>query len=73
MTKLKESILEAVFSGEQILQGMPELAYVFDKEGRMLMWNNNVELVLGYSKDELDHKFVGEFIAEADREATIEI
>ena len=59
---MKDSILEKLFTGNQILQGMPELAYVFDKEGRMLMWNKNVELVLGYSKDELSHKFVGEFI-----------
>ena len=50
MAKLKESILETLFSGEQILQGMPELAYVFDKEGRMLMWNENVESVLGIQR-----------------------
>jgi len=73
MTKLKESILEAHLSAGKILQGMPELAYVFDKNGRMLLWNKNVELVLGYSKVELNHMFVGEFIVMADREATIEI
>jgi len=72
MTTSKESILEKLFTGNQILQGMPELAYVFDKEGRLIMWNENVELILGYSKDELNHKYVGEFFDEDDRERTIQ-
>ena len=59
------------FSGETILEGMPELAYVFDKEGRMIMWNKNVELVLGYSKDELFHKSLPEFIDKPDLEKTL--
>ncbi|MEA3478089.1 MAG: sigma 54-interacting transcriptional regulator, partial [Bacteroidota bacterium] len=71
MTKLKESVLEALFSGEQILQGMPELAYVFDKEGRMIMWNKNVEVVLGYSKDELYHKSVSDFQDIPDRKRVL--
>ena len=72
MTKLKKSIPENSFTAEQILHGIPQLAYVFDKEGRMIMWNKNVELVLGYSKDELNQKLILEFIDEADREKTIE-
>lgn len=52
---------------------MPELAYVFDKEGRMIMWNRNVEIVLGYTKDELHHKSIDEFIYEADIEKTLEL
>ncbi len=37
MSKLntKQKIL---FPGDTILQGMPELAYVFNNEGKMLMW-----------------------------------
>ena len=68
MTKTNKNHLKNFFSGEAILQGMPELAYVFDKEGRMQIWNKNVELVLGYSKDELYCKLVSEFIDEPDRE-----
>ena len=36
---------------ETIVQGMPEIAYVFDKEGRLLFWNKNVENRLGYTKE----------------------
>jgi len=68
----KEQDLTMPFSGDTILQGMPELAYVFNKEGKMLMWNNNVEAVLGYNADELSCKFISDFIAEKDRPRTLE-
>jgi len=53
MSNSKKTNQEIPFSGETILQGMPELAYVFNNEGRLLHWNKNAELVLGYSKEEL--------------------
>ncbi len=71
MTKLKEPIPAKLLTGQQILQGMPELAYVFNKEGRMLMWNSNVELVLGYSKDELYNKPVSNFQDVSDKERVL--
>ena len=71
--KPKNTHSEIPFSAETILQGMPELAYVFDKEGRMIMWNKNIELILGYSEQELHHKYISEFINEADREKTLEL
>ena len=60
-------------SGKTILQGMPELAYVFDKEGRMLMWNKNVELVLGYSAKELHNKHISDFQKGDDRKRVFEV
>ena len=72
MTKPKKPNQVIPFSGETILQGMPGLAYVFDREDRMIIWNRNVEIVLGYSKDELYLKPGSEFITEADRERTTE-
>ena len=60
-------------SGKTILQGMPELAYVFDKEGRMLMWNKNVELVLGYSAEELHNKHISDFQKGDDRKRVFEV
>lgn len=69
----KKNLLIEPFSGEAILQGMPELAYVFDKEGRMVMWNKNVEIVLGYSEEELYHKQVTDFQDAADRERVLKV
>jgi formate hydrogenlyase transcriptional activator len=56
---------------EAIMQGMPQLAYIYDIEGRLKRWNTNVVKVLGYTSEELQDKFVGDFIAEADRENVI--
>ncbi|NOR87095.1 MAG: PAS domain-containing protein, partial [Bacteroidales bacterium] len=65
MSKLNKD-LEILFSGNTILQGMPELAYVFDKKGRMILWNKNVEKILGYTTEELFHKDLFSFIDEPD-------
>ena len=67
----KKNLLIEPFSGEAILQGMPELAYAFDKEGRMVMWNKNMESVLGYSKEELYLKTLLDFLDTPDRERVL--
>ena len=59
------------FSGDSILQGMPELAYVFNNKGQMLMWNHNIESILGYTSEELYLKDLSSFIAPKDRDKTI--
>ncbi len=56
-----------------IVQEKPEIAYFFDKEGRLLFWNKNVENRLGYTKEELFHKNILEFIAKEDRELVLDI
>ena len=56
-----EELISSI-SGSTIIKGMPELAYVFNNEGQILMWNKNVETVLGYSEDELFLKNIEEFI-----------
>ena len=58
---------KAPFSLEKIIKGMPEQAYVLSTEGRLLTWNKNVEIISGYSSDELKNKFVGEFVNNEDK------
>jgi PAS domain S-box-containing protein len=50
---------------------MPELAYVFNNKGQMLMWNKNVEQILGYTEDQLYLKTLADFIAPEDLEKTM--
>jgi len=50
---------------------MPELAFVFNSEGRLITWNNNVEVFFGFSESELKNKFVSEFIYEPDKERVL--
>ena len=54
------------FTGQTILDAMPEVAYVFNKEQELLMWNKNTEMVLGYTADELYRKKASEFVEERD-------
>ena len=45
-----------------LMDSMPGLTYIFTKEGNLVAWNKLVEIILGYSKDELKNKFVLDFI-----------
>jgi PAS domain S-box-containing protein len=59
------------FTGQLVLRGLPELAYIFDMEGRLVMWNENVENNLGYTPKELYHKIVTDFIIPEDHAKTL--
>ncbi len=56
------------FSLEMIIKGMPEHAYIFSKEGKLLTWNKNIEILLEYSAKELKNKFVTELICKDDKD-----
>jgi len=71
MAKMNKNISEVPFSLEKIIKGMPEQAYVFSEEGKLLTWNENVEILSGYSADELKNKFVTEFIYQPDKERVV--
>jgi PAS domain S-box-containing protein len=53
------------FTGQTILDAMPEVAYVFNKEQELLMWNKNTEIVLEYTAEELYRKNALEFVEES--------
>jgi len=51
-------------NGQDILDAMPQVAYVFNKEQKLVMWNKNTEKVLGYSAQELYLKDIYDFVEE---------
>jgi len=57
---------------EALIQGMPQLAYVFDLHGRMKRWNKNFEDLLGYTAEELQDKYIGEFLNDEDRKKVMD-
>ena len=71
MVKTIENNQKVPFSLKSIIQGMPEIAYVFSEEGNLLTWNKNLEILFGYSKEELNNRFMMEFIYEPDKERVI--
>ena len=71
MLKTSKKIINETFKGESIIKSMPDLAFVFNKEGRLVTWNKNVEIVTGYSKEELDIISTASLIYEPDRERVL--
>ena len=66
------NIPKVPFSLEKIIKGMPNHSYVFSEEGKLLTWNENVKILTGYSEDELNNKFVSEFIYQPDKDRVVE-
>jgi len=51
-------------TGQAILDAMPEVAYVFNKDNQLIMWNKNCEIALEYTAEELYLKDIYEFVEE---------
>ena len=52
---------------EAVIQGMPQLTYVMNLEGRLKRWNKNYQDLIGYSAEELQDKFLGDFLSDEDQ------
>ena len=52
---------------EAIMEGMPQLTYVLDLQGRLKRWNKNLQDLYGYTAEELQDKFLGDFLSEEDQ------
>ena len=59
-SNLQKINLEKEWS-EAIMEGMPQMSYVFDLQGKMKRWNKNFEDISGYSAAELKDKYLGDF------------
>lgn len=62
-----------LLASRSILKSMPQFAYVFNKDNELVMWNKNLESILGYSKEELYKKDALDFMEEKDKEGNAEI
>ena len=72
MSKQEKQQTKKPLSGQIILESMPEFAYVFNKQDELLLWNKNLESILGYSTEELYKKNAFDFMEENTRDANIE-
>jgi len=64
---MKEKFNSIVLN-QTILDSMPGLAYIFDKDKKLVAWNKRGEEILGYSTEELLAGKNPEFAQESDRE-----
>jgi PAS domain S-box-containing protein len=72
VSRQKKQSKKEFFSGDIILKSMPEFAYVFNKNNELVMWNKNLETILGYTKEELYKKDVFGFMEEEAKDTNIE-
>ncbi|MBF0318863.1 MAG: PAS domain S-box protein [Nitrospirae bacterium] len=66
--KVLENLLlkEKRFS-ELIINTLPGLYYLFDRTGKLILWNKNIELISGYSHDEVSQMHPLDFFTGDDR------
>lgn len=64
---MKNKFLEKI-SMEMIMNSMPGMVYIFDKDGYLIAWNKKVEEIYEYSSDELYNKHILDFIDSGDHE-----
>ena len=60
--------LNNIVLNQVIMDSMPGLAYIFDKDEKLVAWNKRAEEILGYSTEELLAGKNPEFAQESDRE-----
>jgi PAS domain S-box-containing protein len=72
VSRQKKQSKKEFFSGDIILKSMPEFAYVFNKNNELVMWNKNLETILGYTKEELYKKDIFGFMEEEAKDTNIE-
>jgi len=72
MDKKVEKKHKDIIASKAILEGMPEYAYVFNKQNELIMWNKHLEYALGYTKEELYKKDVYDFMEECTKDENTE-
>ena len=61
MSNTKEIIQNELFSMQSILNGFSGIAIIVDSTGKLMVWNKNAELILGYSKNEIQKMKMSDF------------
>ena len=69
---LKKMLDEKDWS-EAVMEGMPQITYVFDLQGRLKRWNKDAEYVLGYSAEEMKDKFIGDLYNDEDMKRVMKV
>ena len=57
---------------QSIIDSLPDPLYVFDENEELLRWNDRLEAVLGYDRDEIGRIAASDIVVEGDRERVTE-
>lgn len=64
---IEERIEKEKKFSESLIHSLPGIMYVFDQSGRFLRWNKNVEIISGYTSEQVERMTPLDFIAVEDR------
>jgi PAS domain S-box-containing protein len=64
----QERLRHALDFSDAVLDSLPGVLYLYDRNGRFLRWNDNFERATGYAGDEIAQMHPLDFIAETDRD-----
>ena len=62
-----EMLAKALNEQKNIMDTIPDIIYVLDMGGNLAKWNKSVEIITGFSAEELKGKYVLDFFPEQDR------
>ena len=63
-----EQILQERDFRQHLIESIPGVFYLFDQDGRFLLWNRNFETVVGYTAEEMATAHPLDFFEGSDRE-----
>ncbi|MEO5361000.1 MAG: PAS domain S-box protein [Nitrospirota bacterium] len=66
---LESLILKEKRFSESIINTLPGMFYLFDRTGKFILWNKNMEIITGYSHDEVSRMNPLDFFTGGDRDA----
>ena len=61
-----KQIMEEKEWSEAVMEGMPQLTYIMNIEGRLIRWNKNYQDLTGYTAEELPDKSPRDFLSDED-------
>lgn len=66
--KIRRQILKEKELSDSIINSLPGVFYLYNKEGKFLRWNKNFETVTGYSAEEISRMHPLDFFDEKDKQ-----
>ncbi len=72
MVNIKEQILKEIKLSDSIINSLPGIFYLCNKQGKFVRWNSNFETVTGYTKEEISSLHPFELFDEPDKTLLLE-
>lgn len=66
--KTQQAISHEKYLSDSIINSLPGIFYLYDRHGRFIRWNDNFELISGYSSEEVSQMHPLDFFDEKDKE-----